>query len=400
MNLVTDICGESLKSKPRFILLNPHTHNFFSHSLATFLIGYPNFKKLRYIAECLEDDFELHALVEKNQSSIRRLEKFNLGKLEFYLWRRFFFKRKIKSIDKKNINPEDILFITCKNISYSGISNLNSLKCNFLISTNHYMTLSKKIADELKRFQNEFTYLSELKTVNLSFFKTYFPKKEEITTGYEISSRFSSSRPFEDRENKILALGSITYLQSGESDILLNKKINTYHPDREYLFKNHLNSKLIESKISINNQQSFRENFLTAIFKNFFKFLLPKQKSYYSFDLVKELNNYKFVIYPGDVFDNIPKGVFEAMACGCIVLGPKHHSFSDNGLMDKINYISYGEELNIEKLDNLVEFLINNEKDKLNQISKNSIKYTEMLQKRELFRKVSNLIKKKYQKKV
>lgn len=360
---------------PRLILLNPQSHNFFGHSLATFLIGYPNFSKLKYLLDSF--DLDLYAIVDSRESSLGFLKNFKIAYLEYYFWKFFLFKRKIKIISREKIEQEDILLITTKNIANSNIEYLNKINCLKAISTNHYMTKTREISNKILSMSGRIIYLSETPISNLQFFKKYFPKHDELSFGYKVEERFSYVKSFNERSDKILALGSLTYLKDSDSDIaeyFKNLKILTYHPERLSLFKYAKNHDEIDSMIRLNNEESFRDSLPIAIIKNIYSKIFPKKNSYYSFDLPKKINEHKFVVYPGDIFGNLPQGLYEVMACGSIIFGKDDISYKEIGLIHEHNYISVGPEFSIKKLIETYNKYKNNN-DLLEKISKNSLDF-------------------------
>ena len=360
---------------PKLILLNPQSHNFFGHSLATLLIGYPNFSKLKYLLDSF--DLNLYAIVDRKESSIGFLKKFKIEHLEYYFWKYFLFKRKIKIISREHIQQEDILLITTKNIANSNIESVNKINCLKAISTNHYMTKTKEISNKISNMSGNIIYLSETPTSNLQFFKKYFPKHDELSFGYKVAQRFSYTKSFNERSDKILALGSLTYLEDTDSDIagyFENLKILTYHPERLSLFKYSENHDEIDSMIRLNNEESFRESFPIAVIKNIYAKIFTKKNSYYSFDLPKKINEHKFVVYPGDIFGNLPQGLYEVMACGSIIFGKDDISYKEAGLVHEHNYISVGSEFSIQ---NLIQtyYKYKNNNNLLEKISINSLDF-------------------------
>jgi len=192
---------------------------------------------------------------------------------------------------------------------------------------------------------------------NPYFQKMPLSKIDEMVIGWPISQRFLSTNKYKDRDNKVLALGALTYRTFDDSlmNILISERLNCVHPDREYLHHNSYNSVHIDSKIPLRDYRFDGEVFLEKLLRRILNKYVSIQ--YYKINMPKLMNKYRFIIYP-PLFNHLPcLGMLEAMASGAILIGTNSYAYTSLGLIDGHNYISVGDFMDLDKINSNTKFL-------------------------------------------
>lgn len=182
--------------------------------------------------------------------------------------------------------------------------------------------------------------------INSDFFKqTSMSKYDFLTLPYTPSSRFKKTRPFNNRKNKLVVTGSITY-KIRDEDFIKFYKQNELQPMRRILYNNAEKYKQeMDCFISdlnatrINIRPDTKGNILSR-FSNFFIKDNP-QKKYYEQDIVATYNSYMMFAVPEEICGLPAIGFVEGMACGCAYIGIDSKMYRDIGLIPGVHYIAY-----------------------------------------------------------
>ena len=94
----------------------------------------------------------------------------------------------------------------------------------------------------------------------------------------------------------------------------------------------------------------------------------------------KIFNHYLFTLCPS-VFNGFPnQSIQEAMCSGSIIIGTNKFEYKSLGLVSDYNYLSIGDEYDIKKIDDLINFY-SKRLDLLKDIQENSLKTSEKFRK-------------------
>lgn len=178
-------------------------------------------------------------------------------------------------------------------------------------------------------------------------FDEYFGwyKKPYMVIPFVFAERFKPVKPFAERQNKAMSVGTITYpgylvkyygtdcLQPARKQIYdhaaeLKPWVDCYSSD--YLE----DDKQIKSKASDNAVKK-------VLVRLHDKFFTGKQKKYYSFDMVQTFNDYKMCIVGEELIGLPGIGFVEGMACGCAYIGQTVGYYEDYGMQEGVHYIGY-----------------------------------------------------------
>ena len=172
----------------------------------------------------------------------------------------------------------------------------------------------------------------------------WFEKQYQVIP-FVFAERFKVVKPFAERQNKAVSVGTITY-----PDYLVKYYgHNCLQPARKQVYDHAqeltpwvdcFNSDYLEDDKKVNVKQS--DNAVKKTMKRLHdKFFTGHQKKYYSFDMVEKFNDYKMCVV-GEEITGLPGiGFVEGMACGCAYLGQTVGYYEDYGLKEGVHYIGY-----------------------------------------------------------
>lgn len=182
---------------------------------------------------------------------------------------------------------------------------------------------------------------------NSKFYNKFFSNltRNFYTLPYTPSPRFVRTVPFKERNNKIVATGSITYPMKDKNfiDFFGGNKLQ---PLRQDLYRDAskytLEMDCIISDLSSTRNEEDEQSELKG--KNKFIelfFYKHPQLNYYKKDIVSIYNSYKMFAVPEEICDLPAIGFIEGMACGCAYIGIDDPMFRDIGMVPGIHYISH-----------------------------------------------------------
>lgn len=359
------------------VFLNPHKNHFYGKVKQRISSGEANVAKLKYFLNAFLKIKNSKYLIDKKKFPEH---PFNLYEL-FNLF--FFTKRQFKEWEKLNdlkiskpiitwneVGYNDIIILNAKDLKYKNISqSLRYTKAKkILFLTNHFCHHPDLGKGVLSNFKGEIELLSELPVRSKPVFKDYLPNKNrETIMGYAISDRFFLKKNFLDRKKKALVIGSYSLGRKRNQIVNLYFKKNKLTGAQHYRYmidKNVApNSKVVDNFISERSRDiSSRKNFI------------KKVNNYYNFNLNDRLNSYKLFICPPDSFDIKPQLMFEAMACGSVVITNTDRTLEELNIYEGQHYVGFDFRNNLNQLNKFVENLLENEIEKLETIHINALK--------------------------
>ncbi len=178
-------------------------------------------------------------------------------------------------------------------------------------------------------------------------FNEYFGwfHKQYMVIPFVFAPRFKVIKPFAERQNKAVSVGTVTY----PGYLIKYYGHNCLQPARKQVYDNAreltpwvdcFNSDYLEDdKLS---KHSANDSKLVRTFKRLHdKFFVGHQKKYYSFDMVEKFNDYKMCIVGEEIVGLPGIGFVEGMACGCAYLGQTVGYYEDYGMKEGVHYIGY-----------------------------------------------------------
>ena len=232
--------------------------------------------------------------------------------------------------------------------SFSQLYDLDQITSFKAISMIHFSG-SRTESEKMEKSKPDCLFNeADLKKYSEIFRRFYsWYEKEMIVHPFVAAPRFKRIKPFNERENKAFATGTITYKKHQEfievygdpCDQPSRKQIKDNERELEDLIyctsKDFAeNAKAIESKKKDGSLKRFYKALHYKLFES-------QQKSYYSFDMVQSFNNYKMCIVGEEILGVPGIGFVEGMACGCAYIGVNNGLYESYGMKEGVHYIGY-----------------------------------------------------------
>lgn len=373
----------------RVIYVNLHTNTFFLRNFEFILFKRRAIDKHRFILDwMIENDVPVVNFVTLNGTSIpgkifRRITRHKLFReleAKLVLRKNGIDNTKVSVIsDYKKIKDDDVIIIYGH---FSQVQTDINLEMNGIKVADHiHFYGDKETSDRLKNLGIKY-YMSEIDLnkycgiykQNYSWFHgKYIPRK------FAYHNRFTVIKPFCERKNLALAIGTLTYCN--DKDFIEYYGQNVYQPIRKLIFDNakilkgYVDSYISEFQETPKKIVNNGEFPLVSIYKKLFNYFnTGKQKRYFSFDMVQKYNEYMMFICPEDAHGQYGIGVVEGMACGCAMIGWNYGVYEDLGLRDGVNYIAY--DGTIDDLINKIKYYQSPDNfEKLQAIANNGCKF-------------------------
>ncbi len=344
----------------RLTLLNPHADDFIKRPVSFWLARRRALKKYEYLVdEPTARGETVDILIDGTQSSL--LSDSVLMRLP--RWLRLTLLR-IEIATWMSINdPNDKLVVhwspdTIKNRSFLYLFSYKSCVGAFqqrraaiekfeqkIINLSHYFIRTKEKANNIASLQNV-CLVADSDIRESPYFQRFFPADRPIIVlPFAINGRFAPRKALSERRGICAATGTFHNLneelpKSYYRDFLDFYKSDTYHPVRKVLYsaKDELSSWLT-CRISPYREMDARAAPLARVMRWLRLDML--QTKYFSFDIVDFYNNHKFAIV-GEELSGFPVvGFFEAMACGCVMLGQEGSFYKGLGLRANVDYLTH-----------------------------------------------------------
>ncbi|MCC2624732.1 MAG: glycosyltransferase [Burkholderiales bacterium] len=298
---------------------------------------------------------------------------------EFILWRKINgFDHRVSRVALPKAPTDQILFAFSYKAAAEGFSLRRELFLKYratIFHMSHYFISTSVKATNLAQLKNV-CLAGDSDISENNYFKHFFSwyNKKFLVMPFAIEPRFTYLQDFAKRDTRCVATGSFHDLKQEipvkkYEDYRKKTGSDTYHPIRKEIYKNRIAlTDIIESKIS-----PYRSLEKTSKLKQILRHFSISQKQYFSIDLVDLYNNFQFAIVGEEEFAGFPAlGAFEAMACGCILIG-NPSTYSGLGLLANIHFLTYNGQL--EDLINKLKHYRHTDLNILLQISKNGAKF-------------------------
>ena len=169
--------------------------------------------------------------------------------------------------------------------------------------------------------------------------------KQYLVIPFVFGDRFKVVKPFSQRQNKAVSVGTVTYPEY----IRKYYGTNCLQPARKQVYDHAkeltpwvdcFNSDYLEDVKQMDYKPS--DNPVKKIISRLHaKFFTGHQKKYYSFDMVEKFNDYKMCVV-GEEITGLPGiGFVEGMASGCAYIGQTVGYYEDYGMKEGVHYIGY-----------------------------------------------------------
>lgn len=351
-----------------YTILNPHIIDFVAEPVLYKLAKRRPLKKYGYlISEAVKKYGHVNILVDHSTSGMvpmhiyRKLPRFArsiFSHIEIGWWKRrnkFGSEVRVHFSPKKMEDKEALIFFNYKHYKNPAVV---AATCSHFKSCiahlSHYHNDTSLQSNALKAIPN-IRLAADVDISGNEYFKKFFPwyNRGIFILPFAVEDRFKANVPWQQRTDRILSVGTFHYCKEdyleGRSpelkDFYETSHAAAIHPLRREIFERKeelkdridcMNSPYMESKSG----------------KSFWKMIVPKnifagQKKYFSFNIVDKFNEYKFVVVGEELITGLPGiGTFEALACGCVVIGDK----SAYGGQEHANLIQVDNNLTVDKV--------------------------------------------------
>ena len=166
-----------------------------------------------------------------------------------------------------------------------------------------------------------------------------------IVQPFVFAERFKNSKPFAERKNKAVSVGTITYMHNitehyGNPCAQPARKQIKDHASELVDYIDCFNSDYLED--SELKSVLPTDTLVTKMYKRIYnKFHSGQQKKYYSFNMVDKFNDYKMCVVGEEIMGIPGVGFVEGMACGCAYIGQTVGYYEDYGMKEGVHYIGY-----------------------------------------------------------
>ena len=328
-----------------YTLLNPHISDFLAEPVLYKYAKRRPLKKYSYLfTEQIKQKGCVQVLIDSASSGIIPMGiyiklpfflRLIISKIEVLLWKkRNNYGNEVQIHFNARTLPDRnaLILFAYKNYKNSkGLLKTASLFKHCIVHLSHYHNDTSKLSAVLQSIKN-LTLAAEVQIKDIPYFDRFFSwyMKPIFVLPFAVEDRFVKRKSWSSRKNKVLSVGTFHFLEkdyaSGNhpelEDFIQYSGEQSLHPLRRevYLRQDEL-SEFIDCSNSLYIETKKKDSF--------FKILTPKnllagQKKYFSFDIVERFNEYKFVVVGEEVPIGLPGiGTFEALACGCVVIGDK-----------------------------------------------------------------------------
>ena len=343
----------------KLVIYRPHQSIWFRNPLKNVLRNRLLPNKYGPIFDALVDSTEhiYFCSLLNSRKNLKELIASLIDLVELYLWCIYYqinLNRVRIVFTKKAVETKDAIFLmyydnvtheldsfASKGMDFSEY--FNELKIFKIVHMTHYVYNVKTGSGNLAKMAPDLVIAeSNLKKYS-DFYKRYFSKISAnfYQLPYCYGKRFVCSTSFEDRINKIVATGSLTF-KMHDPEFIEFYKVNELQPFRRVLFEccSRYPSEL-DSYISDLNETriKFTHTSILSRVKNLFG--RHPQHSYYKKDIVSIYNSYQMFVVPEEICDLPAIGFVEGMACGCAYFGINSPMYSEIGMVPGYHYIEY-----------------------------------------------------------
>lgn len=358
---------ETNLKRQRIVFVNLHGNGFYVKTTRQRLFKESWAQKRRYFLDYLLEipEVEVCSYINSHGFSLgsyffstRPVIRYILSKLRFAEHNRTLKKNGIsrkKITILRNItefrDDDIVLLYAWKPLQFTDMEKISALK---VIDMVHFLFLT----DEMRKLicsvdARAFCGESNLLRFNRQF-KDLNWKGEYITFPFVCAERFRSVRPFKDRKNMAISVGTISFCvrenfkrMYGDSALQPVRKAIKDNEDelRELIACYNMpyyetNTEKREKRVSPEGNTFKQLYFMLS------NSMHCQHKQYFSFDMVEKFNEFKMFIV-GEEITGVPGiGFVEGMGCGCAYIGLNNGLYEQYGMQEGIHYIGYDGTLN------------------------------------------------------
>jgi hypothetical protein len=348
-----------MTKKRTLTIINPHLDGSkIFGSVANYISRARNYKTYAHYFQILEDDPDLRInfCFLTGSVSFPFYFPFLLEIALFYILNRLnpiTFRASIFNPKKpRPISGDAFVFSHLNLDKEDGDKMVNLLKQvdgHCIIHVSHFHRGTKFLRRNLEKIDRKIL-VSEMPLSKCSpFFRDKVSNSNVQVINHKIQKRFVRIRENECRRHSCAVSGSYYVFRKDErsADFFDYFDGGNLHPNRELFYNNRLNCGDIAT-VKIEKYDDLageNKNYSNRIFRKMAsarRFLLSKsQPNYFKFDIVEFFNSHKFASVPIEITGVISISVFEAMACGSVIISERADVLEHIGLREGEHFLSY-----------------------------------------------------------
>ena len=335
----------------RIVFVNLHGNEFLLKTLNKFIFKQSVAIKHKYILDYLlsREDVEVCSYINERGLSLsystrnRFLQSFRFIEHHIAMWKNGIPQKKVTVLKhESDIRHDDIVIMYQL---FAGQFDFKQRPDAFIALSQLHFTVDQ--AAVMERLDPDLMYNESDMQKRFIAFDEYFGwfHKQYLVIPFVFAERFKVVKPFAERLNKAVSVGTVTY----PPYIKKYYGTNCLQPARKQVYDNAEELKpwvdcfnsdyLAEDKpYNVTNQVNPVKKVINRLHDKFF---LGRQKKYYSFDMVEKFNDYKMCVV-GEEITGLPGiGFVEGMASGCAYIGQTVGYYEDYGMKVGVHYIGY-----------------------------------------------------------
>lgn len=338
-----------MKSTPRIIYINAHDNEFLMRNLIRIMTNnkVKSFKHQFIIDYLLTKGYTVYNLLIRQKNMFERtlpMKSYIVRCFDSWYVERVNKRKHMPILTLKDIRPTDIV------IGYLvypyQLEVLKHCNCYKVLFGNHFISISEPVS--LKE-SGVHLFANEIDLTTNDFVKKYMDVKgvKPLLVPYIYADRFHVAKPFSERENKAMAIGTSSSAKNVRGYDLYKQMFHTHliQPMRQEIYeKKETLTDWLDSYISyiLEDEKKVKESKPLKWYNCFFPVNnAATQSSYTKFDMVETFNKYKMFVCPEELVGMPGIGFVEGMACGCAYLGLDHEMYTCLGLKPGYHYITY-----------------------------------------------------------
>jgi len=335
----------------RIVFVNLHGNEFLVKTLNKYIFKQSVAIKHKYFLDYLlsRDDVEVCSYINKRGLSLSYttrnalLQSFRFLEHRIVMSKNGIPSKKVKVLKKEtDIRHDDIVVVY--EFFRPQFDFSNRPDAFVALSQLHFLVGQARVMEKL---DPDLIYNESDLQKHFVGFNDYFSwfHKQYLVIPFVYGERFKVVKPFSERQNKAVSVGTITY----PGYIRKYYGTNCLQPARKQIYDHAEELKpwvdCFSSDYLENIKQMEVKKSDNAIKKTLArlhsKFFTGHQKKYYSFDMVEKFNDYKMCVV-GEEITGLPGiGFVEGMASGCAYIGQTVGYYEDYGMKEGVHYIGY-----------------------------------------------------------
>ncbi len=335
----------------RIVFVNLHGNEFLVKTLNKFIFKQSVAIKHKYFLDYLlsRDDIEVCSYINKRGLSLsyttrnRFLQSFRFLEHRIVMKKNGIPSRKVTVLKHENEIRHDDLVIMYQ--LFGPQFDFAARPDAFIALSQLHFTVNQ--APVMEKLDPDLMYNESNMQKRFIAFDEYFGwfHKQYLVIPFVFAERFKVVKPFAERQNKAVSVGTVTYPEY----IVKYYGHNCLQPARKQVYDNAkelspwvdcFNSDYLEDDKQMTVSKN--DNAVVKIFKRLHaKFFTGHQKKYYSFDMVEKFNDYKMCVVGEEIIGLPGIGFVEGMASGCAYIGQTVGYYEDYGMKEGVHYIGY-----------------------------------------------------------